>query len=47
MYTKGAPTGAAKTFLDYMLSPDFQTKTMPSVKGFISVTQMKATKDKD
>lgn len=47
MYTKGAPTGAAKTFLDYVLSADFQSKTLPSVKGFIPVTRMKVTKDKD
>ncbi len=47
MYTKGAPTGATKTFLDYVLSADFQTKTIPSVKGFIAVTQMKVTRDKD
>jgi phosphate transport system substrate-binding protein len=47
MYTKGAPTGATKTFLDFMLSPDFQEKTLPTVKGFIPVTQMKVTKDKD
>ena len=47
MYTKGAPTGATKTFLDYLLSAEFQAKTLPSVKGFIPVTQMKVTKDKD
>jgi phosphate transport system substrate-binding protein len=47
MYTKGEPTGATKQFLDYVLSSDFQTKTVPTVKGFIPVTQMKVTKDKD
>lgn len=47
MYTKGEATGAAKQFLDYMLSPEFQTKVLPTVKGFIPVTQMKVTKDKD
>jgi len=47
MYTKGAPTGATKQFLDYVLSADFQTKVVPTVKGFIPVTQMKVTKDKD
>jgi phosphate transport system substrate-binding protein len=47
MYTKGAPAGATKTFIDYVLSADFQTKTIPSVKGFIPVTEMKVTKDKD
>lgn len=47
MYTKGAPTGATKAFLDYMLSPEFQTKRLPSVKGFMPVTKMKVTKDSD
>ncbi|MDB5220834.1 MAG: Phosphate transporter, periplasmic phosphate-binding protein PstS [Myxococcaceae bacterium] len=47
MYTKGEATGATKQFLDYVLSPDFQTKVVPTVKGFIPVTQMKVTKDKD
>jgi phosphate transport system substrate-binding protein len=47
MYTKGEATGAAKQFLDYVLSADFQTKVIPTVKGFIPVTQMKVTKDKD
>jgi phosphate transport system substrate-binding protein len=47
MYTKGEPTGATKQFLDYVLSPDFQTKVVPTVKGFIPVTQMKVTKGKD
>jgi phosphate transport system substrate-binding protein len=47
MYTAGEPTGATKAFLDYMLSSDFQTKVVPTVKGFIPVTQMKVTKEKD
>jgi phosphate transport system substrate-binding protein len=47
MYTKGQATGATKQFLDYVLSNDFQTKVVPTVKGFIPVTQMKVTKDKD
>jgi phosphate transport system substrate-binding protein len=47
MYTKGEATGATKAFLDYVLSPEFQTKVVPTVKGFIPVTQMKVTKDKD
>jgi phosphate transport system substrate-binding protein len=47
MYTKGDPTGAARRFLDFVLSSDFQTRTVPSVKGFIPVTQMKVTKDRD
>ena len=47
MYTKGQPTTLAKQFLDYMLSPDFQEHTLPNVKGFIPVTQMKVSRDKD
>jgi phosphate transport system substrate-binding protein len=47
MYTKGEPTGATKQFIDYMLSPDFQEKVLPNVKGFIPVTQMKVSRDKD
>jgi len=31
MYTKGQPDGLAKSFLDYMLSSDVQTKTLPSL----------------
>jgi phosphate transport system substrate-binding protein len=41
MYTKGEPTASAKQFLDYMASADFQEHVLPSVKGFIPVTQMK------
>jgi phosphate transport system substrate-binding protein len=47
MYTKGPPTGAAKEFLDYVTSPDFQEHVLPTVKGFIPVTQMKVSRDKD
>jgi len=47
MYTKGEATGGAKKFLDYVLSPDFQSTTLPSVKGFIPITAMKAKRDKD
>jgi phosphate transport system substrate-binding protein len=47
MYTKGQPTGVAKEFLDYMLSPAFQEGVLPTVKGFIPVTQMKVSRDKD
>ncbi|MDP9002049.1 MAG: phosphate ABC transporter substrate-binding protein [Myxococcota bacterium] len=47
MYTKGQPTKAAKEFLDYMLSPGFQDHVLPTVKGFIPVTQMKVSRDKD
>jgi phosphate transport system substrate-binding protein len=47
MYTKGAPTGVAKDFLDYMQSPEFQEQVLPTVKGFIPVTRMKVSRDKD
>jgi phosphate transport system substrate-binding protein len=47
MYTKGQPTGATKEFLDYMASSEFQEKVLPTVKGFIPVTQMKVSRDKD
>jgi phosphate transport system substrate-binding protein len=47
MYTKGEATGATKAFLDYVLSPPFQGQVLPTVKGFISVTAMKVSRDKD
>jgi phosphate transport system substrate-binding protein len=47
MYTKGAPTAAAKFFLDYMQSPEFQEQVLPGVKGFIPVTRMKVSREKD
>ena len=47
MYTRGAPTGPTKTFLDYMTGADFQEHALPSVKGFIPITQMKVSRDKD
>ena len=47
MFTKGEATGATKAFLDYVLSSDFQSHVIPGVKGFIAVTQMKVTKEKD
>ncbi|MGD0527394.1 MAG: phosphate ABC transporter substrate-binding protein [Polyangiaceae bacterium] len=47
MYTKGPPTGPTKTFLDYMTGLDFQEHALPAVKGFIPVTQMKVSRDKD
>jgi phosphate transport system substrate-binding protein len=45
MFTKGEATGQAKAFLDYVLAPDFQKSVLPTVKGFIPVTNMKVTKD--
>jgi phosphate transport system substrate-binding protein len=47
MYTKGEPTGATKQFIDFMTSPEFQEKILPTVKGFIPVTQMKVSRDHD
>jgi phosphate transport system substrate-binding protein len=47
MYTKGQPNAASKAFLDYMSSPTFQEQVLPTVKGFIPVTQMKTSRDKD
>lgn len=47
MYTKGQPSGATKEFLDYMVSADFQEHVLPTVKGFIAVTQMKVSREKD
>jgi len=45
MYTKGEPSGAAKEFLDYLASADFQEHVLPTVKGFIPVTQMKLARE--
>jgi phosphate transport system substrate-binding protein len=47
MYTKGEPSGAAKDFIDYMQSTDFQEQVLPTVKGFISITKMKTSRDRD
>jgi phosphate transport system substrate-binding protein len=47
MYTKGPATGPTRTFLDYMTGADFQEHALPSVKGFIPVTKMKVSRDKD
>jgi len=41
MYTKGAATGLAKAFIDYMLSDDIQTTLVPQL-GYIPATQVKA-----
>jgi phosphate transport system substrate-binding protein len=45
MYTKGEATAGAKQFIDYMTSADFQEHVLPTVKGFIPVTQMKVTRE--
>jgi phosphate transport system substrate-binding protein len=47
IYTKGEATGISKVFLSYMTSADFQEHLLPTVKGFIPVTQMKVSRDKD
>jgi phosphate transport system substrate-binding protein len=39
MYTKGEATGAAKDFLDFILSSDFQTNVVAK-QGFIPVAKM-------
>lgn len=44
MYTKGAPEGAVKTFLDYMLSDEVQTTLVPKL-GYIPVKDMKVSKE--
>ena len=41
MFTKGEATGPAKAFIDYLLGPDFQKTVLPTVKGFVPVTEMK------
>ena len=43
LFTKGAPTGVTKEFVDYMLSPTFQDEVLSTVKGFIPVTKMKSS----
>lgn len=44
MYTKGAPEGVVKAFIDYMLSDEVQTTLVPQL-GYISIKDMKVTKD--
>jgi phosphate transport system substrate-binding protein len=43
MFTKGEATGPTKAFLDFVLSPEFQKGQLTHVKGFIPVTEMKAS----
>jgi len=40
MYTKGEPTGLAKSFLDFVLGEEFQNNVVEQ-KGFIPVSKMK------
>lgn len=34
MYTKGAPTGAVKNFIDYVMSPEFQDVYVEKAEHF-------------
>ncbi len=43
-YTKGEPTGAAKAFLDYLMSDDVQN-TLLKDQGYLPVTKMKVERD--
>jgi phosphate transport system substrate-binding protein len=47
MYTMGDPVGPTQQFINYVLSPEFQTGVLPSVKGFIPVVAMKVQREKD
>lgn len=42
MYTKGQPTGVAKAYLDYMMSPDF--KQYITELGYIPNSEMKVSR---
>jgi phosphate transport system substrate-binding protein len=44
MYTKGAPEGLKKAFLDYMLSPEVQGDLVTKL-GYIPITEMKVERD--
>ena len=44
MYTKGAPTGVTKAFLDYMISDEVQGQLVKKL-GYIPITQMKVERD--
>jgi phosphate transport system substrate-binding protein len=43
MYTKGQPTGLEKEFLDYMVSPEVQSKLVPAL-GYIPISEMKVSR---
>jgi phosphate transport system substrate-binding protein len=43
MYTKGAPTGLTKAFLDYMQSDEIENRLVPQL-GYIPMAQVRATK---
>lgn len=42
MFTKGAATGLAKTYIDFVLSPDFQNQTV--AKDYVPMTKISAQK---
>jgi phosphate transport system substrate-binding protein len=44
MYTKGAPTGVKKAFLDYMLTDEVQGQLVEKL-GYIPITDMKVERD--
>ncbi|QEA59542.1 phosphate ABC transporter substrate-binding protein [Leuconostoc koreense] len=44
MYTKGNPTGATKSFLDYFTTKEVQKNIVPKL-GYIGLTDMKVTRD--
>ncbi len=46
MYTKGEAAGLAKTFLDYMVSPEVQKTLVPKL-GYIPVTDMQVDRTVD
>lgn len=45
-YTRGAPQGPVKAFLDYLMSDEVQKGIVPSL-GYIPEVEMKITRDKD
>lgn len=45
-YTKGAPQGAVKAFLDYLMSGEVQNTVVPQL-GYIPEVEMKIVRDKD
>jgi phosphate transport system substrate-binding protein len=47
MYTRGQPTGLAKEFIDYVMSTDFQEHVLTKVPGFVAISQMKVSRDRD
>ena len=46
MYTRGPPAGAARAFIDFVLSPAIQGSVLEH-GGFISIAAMKVARDHD